>query len=205
MRGFKKEIIIGTIALGLFALVAIFTFAIGAYNVDTAVYKFIASWRNDFTISFFKIFTHIAGKIVTIVLVIVLAFVLINRRKSTYKQYVKNEKWNNFLNLIMPWLIFALSVLLVTILFFVFKVIFARTRPFEWFLIEEDGFSFPSGHTSTAVAMYGVITLLIHNSVDKKWIKYLIWSLFAIIVLLVGVSRIFLGALPFLKPAILTF
>ena len=193
MKRFRVEIIVGIIAIIMFALIAIFTFVIGPANMDTVVYEFIASWRNNFTISFFKIFTHIAGKIVTIALVIMLAFVLINRKKSTYKTYVKHEKWNNFLNLIMPWLIFALSILLVTILFFILKAVFARVRPVDWFLIYESGYSFPSGHTSTAVAMYGALALIINNSINKKWLKILVWIIFISITILVGISRIFLG------------
>ncbi len=193
MKTFKLEIISCILATILFAFTAVLVFATPSPGVDNAVFSFVSAWRNDFTIAFFTYFTHIAGKVVTIALVVILAFIFINRNKSTYMQYVKNERWNNFLNLITPWLIFALSVLFVTILFFVFKGIFARHRPVDWFIIDETGYSFPSGHTATAVVMYGVIALLIHYSFDKKWIKVLTWSLFAIITAMIGVSRIFLG------------
>ncbi|MBE5735599.1 MAG: phosphatase PAP2 family protein [Clostridiales bacterium] len=193
MGKYKKEIIIGSVAVLLFIAVAILTFAVGIQNVDISVYNFISSIRGDATNAFFATFTHIAGKFVTIGMVIIFAFLLLNRDKSSYKQYVRNEKWNNFINLIMPWLIFALSVLLVTILFFVIKAVFARPRPVDWFLVDEDGFSFPSGHTSTAVAMFGAIALLVHNSTNKKWVKYTMWTVCALTIILVGVSRIFLG------------
>ena len=193
MKKYKKELIIAVISLILFALVTIFVFAIGSQQFDTDVFNAVAKLRNDFFIPFFKVVTFIASKYFTIILVVILPFVLWNRNKSTYKKFMKNEKGNNFLNLIKPWLIFGLAVAAVTILFFIIKFIFQRDRPFDWFLVFESGHSFPSGHTATAVTMYGTISLLLNYTFDKKWLKVLTTTLTSIIVVLVGISRIFLG------------
>ena len=73
------------------------------------------------------------------------------------------------------------------------KNIFARPRPVEWFLVNQGGYSFPSGHTTTATTLYGTLVMLINNSTDKKWVNILTWTLMPIIIVLIGISRIFLG------------
>lgn len=69
------------------------------------------------------------------------------------------------------------------------KLIFARPRPaFFTPLVVESGFSFPSGHVTASVAIYGFLAILLWRS------KHRFWALVAgAWVLLVAVSRIYLG------------
>ncbi len=57
--------------------------------------------------------------------------------------------------------------------------------PVEGALADATGFSFPSGHTAQAVALYGGLAL----SASKRWLRALCW----VIALLVAVSRLYLG------------
>ncbi len=193
LHKFRLDILIGSIALLIFGIVSLFANVLGSLSFDTAIFEAISSLRNDFFTPFFKVITFFANKYFTIIFVIIMAFVLINRDKSTYKKYLKNDKANNFVNLIMAWIMFALSVILVTLLFFIFKAIFGRVRPVDWFLVEEIGYSFPSGHSATAVAMYGGLALIICKSNSPKWLKTTSIIVASILSILIGISRIFLG------------
>ena len=88
-----------------------------------------------------------------------------------------------------------MSINLVTITLFqlILKSIFTRSRPVDINLIEETGYSFPSGHSLTVMAFYGFIIYLIYISKLNKKSKIIYISLFSLIILVVGLSRIYLG------------
>jgi undecaprenyl-diphosphatase len=53
--------------------------------------------------------------------------------------------------------------------------------------------SFPSGHATASLSFYGILTLLITARIASKIIKQTIWILAAILVFLIGFSRIYFG------------
>ena len=73
------------------------------------------------------------------------------------------------------------------------KFIVRRSRPINIAIIEETGFSFPSGHSMVSAAFYGLIIYLIYKSNLKKHLKILLMLLFSLIILNIGLSRIYLG------------
>ncbi|MBI4919864.1 LssY C-terminal domain-containing protein [Candidatus Azambacteria bacterium] len=72
------------------------------------------------------------------------------------------------------------------------KLAFHRPRP-DASLYIEDTFSFPSGHSTIAVAFYGFLIYILFRHI-KKW-KYKVNVLFfgIILILAIGLSRIYLG------------
>lgn len=70
-----------------------------------------------------------------------------------------------------------------------FKLFFARPRP-NLFppLTVEHTYSFPSGHTITAVALYGFLAILLWRNHHRLWA-----ILAGMVIPLVGFSRIYLG------------
>lgn len=75
------------------------------------------------------------------------------------------------------------------------KVLVHRPRPFltGWF-VDWAGYSFASGHTIGATLLYGQIALFIVPAIkDRRW-RRVATSAAAVVVLLVGFSRIALGA-----------
>lgn len=73
------------------------------------------------------------------------------------------------------------------------KKILKRARPTGIALIKETGFSFPSGHSIVSFAFYGFIIYLIYKSSLKKPLKISLITLLALIILMIGLSRIYLG------------
>ena len=71
------------------------------------------------------------------------------------------------------------------------KLVFNRMRPFKYMLVEQSGFSFPSGHTMTNFCFYLIIASILGEKYPKhKWIFYIIA---VILGLTMGLSRIVLG------------
>jgi len=73
------------------------------------------------------------------------------------------------------------------------KKIFQRERPSLHRLIEETGYSFPSGHSMAAFALYGVLAFLLWRHVRSKIGRMTLIALSALLVLSIGLSRIYLG------------
>lgn len=77
---------------------------------------------------------------------------------------------------------------------FVLKVSFARPRPVPYFDTPLPvSYSFPSGHALYAACFYGGLAWLITARIRDRWLKILIWFFAVMTVLLIGLSRIYLG------------
>lgn len=85
------------------------------------------------------------------------------------------------------------NLLIIAVLNFFLKGILQRPRPMEYRFIEENGYSFPSGHSAVSMAFYGFIIYLIYKYVKNKYIKWSLITILGILIILVGVSRIYLG------------
>lgn len=90
-------------------------------------------------------------------------------------------------------LIILINLFVSILLNLIFKGIIQRDRPLEDFLIEESGYSFPSGHSMVSMAYYGLLMYFVFKKVDDKEIKYIIMFLLGFLILLIGFSRIYLG------------
>lgn len=73
------------------------------------------------------------------------------------------------------------------------KKIFIRARPLKYFLIEQEGYSFPSGHAMVSMSFYTTITYLLVKNMSNQNAKKILWIINFIIVTSIGFSRIYLG------------
>ena len=142
-------------------------------NGDIVGYKLISTFLiSDFATSIAKFITNFGDAIFLTVLTIIL-FILIKNKKIGL---------SIFSNLVI---ITALNQLL--------KNILQRPRPTEYRIIEETGYSFPSGHSMISMAFYGYIIYLIYKYVKNKYIKWISIVLLSILICSIGISRIYLG------------
>lgn len=75
-----------------------------------------------------------------------------------------------------------------------FKEVFKRVRPaLEYQMTQVDGYSFPSGHALVSVCFYGAIIYIIFRLIKNNLLKYILMSILAVLILAVGLSRIYLG------------
>lgn len=171
MRKYLKWIIC-FISLIIFIFLGILVLTKNDIYLDSVVYNFISKYISNDLTCIVKILTHLSG---TIVVILITLLVLI---------FHKNKKYGIFM---------AIDLILITLFQYVLKFTFLRVRPVDINLIEETGYSFPSGHSLTAFAFYGFIIYLIQTSKLNKRSKNIYTILFSIIILVVGLSRVYLG------------
>jgi undecaprenyl-diphosphatase len=77
----------------------------------------------------------------------------------------------------------------------VVKKLVARHRPSDLtMLVHESSFSFPSGHTMAATLCWGIVAYFIARSCTSRLTRLLTVVIYALAVLLLALSRVYLGA-----------
>lgn len=85
------------------------------------------------------------------------------------------------------------NIVIITVLNQLLKRILQRPRPTEFRLVEEKGYSFPSGHSMVSMAFYGYLIYLIYRYIKNKYVKWTLITILNILICLIGISRIYLG------------
>lgn len=85
------------------------------------------------------------------------------------------------------------NIVIITILNQLLKRILRRPRPTEFRIVEETGYSFPSGHSMVSMAFYGYLIYLIYRYIKNKYVKWTLITILSILICLIGISRIYLG------------
>lgn len=73
------------------------------------------------------------------------------------------------------------------------KTFISRERPSDVAYYVVEHFSFPSGHATTAIALYGILAYFLYRHYQKHAQRKLLLWLAAVLILIVGFSRIYLG------------
>ncbi|MDD4367113.1 MAG: phosphatase PAP2 family protein [Eubacteriales bacterium] len=88
----------------------------------------------------------------------------------------------------------SIAALLSTLVKAVIKTAVARPRPEEsFFLIEQSGFAYPSGHAMTGMAVYLLLFVLTREYITDSRKKNLLSVIFVFVAFAVGISRVYLG------------
>ncbi|VTS18969.1 PAP2 superfamily protein [Streptococcus pseudoporcinus] len=74
-----------------------------------------------------------------------------------------------------------------------FKFVYQRARPSLEHIVYAGGYSFPSGHAMGAMMIYGALMVILLGRFQKKSTKILVILTFSTLILLIGLSRIYLG------------
>ena len=146
------------------------------YIDKLAYHLFIEKLRNDKLTTFMKLATKLSNPEVMIVIAIISILF--------YIKLIKNKKLS---------LGIILNLAGITIINQILKFIFRRERPTGYRLIEMSGYSFPSGHAMASLAFYGLLIYITKRLVKNKHLKILLITLNIAIIILIGVSRIYLG------------
>ena len=76
---------------------------------------------------------------------------------------------------------------------FILKQLFRRTRPIEYFLVNQGGLSYPSGHSMVTMTIFLTIDYLFTRNNQNKHDNRGVCMFVTFYILLMGVSRVFLG------------
>ena len=87
----------------------------------------------------------------------------------------------------------GMNLLIVYLFNLLLKSIFSRPRPIDINLIEASGYSFPSGHAMISTAFYGFLIYLIWKTKINNKSKWLYTILLSILILLICITRVYLG------------
>ena len=123
----------------------------------------------------FRTITHLIDIPVIITWVLIVAFIF-------YRKQWKMESYLMLGNLTLA------GILIVT-----FKNIYQRPRPEILHLVEEKGFSFPSGHSLAVTIMVGTLIVILSQRIKNTVWRKIVQILLSLYIVSVLVSRIYLG------------
>ncbi|MDP9241756.1 MAG: bifunctional DedA family/phosphatase PAP2 family protein [Actinomycetota bacterium] len=146
-----------------------------AVNLDPGIERFVIDHRVTWLTDLFRAFTWLGSNAVLIPVVAALVVYFIARRRN--------------------WRPAALAVAALAgaiALYDIVKPLVGRPRPQAHHLVGVSGFSFPSGHATAVTAVWGMVaTLLLVGAPVRR--KVLVGILVALVVILVAISRVYLG------------
>lgn len=171
-----KNIVIA-ISMGIFAVTFMFllknVLQNRIYEFDQFVYSFIKVHIKNPTTNILKMLTNLGGASFVISFTIILIGI------------IKNKKYT---------ICMVANLVGVTVLNQILKFMVQRPRPEESYqLIKETGFSFPSGHSMASMAFYGLLMYFVYKKIEHRKLKWLICIVLMIVILTIGMSRIYLG------------
>ena len=167
-----KWIVLFICLIGFFAL-AEDVFNKEIMNGDIVGYKLVSTFLiSDFATPIAKFITNFGGAIILIILAPMLFI------------FIKNKKIG---------ISVILNLVIITVLNQLLKRIVQRPRPTEFRIVEESGYSLPSGHSMVSMAFYGYLIYLIYKYVKNKYLKWISIILLSILICSIGISRIYLG------------
>ena len=123
----------------------------------------------------FRAITHLIDIPVIISWVLIVAFIF-------YRKQWKMESYLMLGNLTLA------GILIVT-----FKNIYQRPRPEIVHLVEEKGFSFPSGHSLAVTIMVGTLIVILSQRIKNTTWRKVVQILLSLYLVSVLVSRVYLG------------
>lgn len=167
----KLKYLIVALCLIIFTIICVNVIKYDVLKFDKTIYNFIASHiMSDSLTPFVKVITHLGGVAFTVICGVLI--------------FIFSKKYRFFI---------GLDLVGVTVVNQVVKHLVCRNRPSVLRLVEETGFSFPSGHSMVSIAFYGIIIYLIYKNIDHKALKYSLITLLSLLVLGIGFSRIYVG------------
>lgn len=171
IKKISKWVVCG-IGILIFATMVVMLLTNNVTSLDNSIYNIIISSKSDAMTMFMTIITMMCNT--EFIIVATLLLVLL----------IKNKKMGGMI---------ASNVVLCSVINTIIKHIFLRPRPVGIKLIEQGGYSFPSGHSMMAVAFYGLLIYIIWNTKWRNVWKIFTTTLLVILILLIGISRIYVG------------
>lgn len=143
---------------------------------DTKITDYIISYRSPALTKYFTFMTDVGdfnGYLIVLGIFLLLSLLVFKRWK-----YV-----------IQATLVLGLA----TVSNMMLKRFIDRARPGIEHLVSVETLSYPSGHAMSAMAFYGFLMFLMYKFNIQKVLKVLLMFIFALIILSIGISRIYLG------------
>ena len=161
-------------------IIAIFSSLVIIYDnlyIDSFVYEFlINNFRSDFVDSFMINITKLGDTNYVLLISSILFFIFLFSIKDKFIS-----------------LIYIVSVSAIAGINQGLKLMVKRDRPNIFRLVEIGGYSFPSGHAMVSTVLYGLIAYIAYKFINKKWLRNSLVFINILVIILIGISRIYLG------------
>lgn len=167
----KVNCLIAVILMIFFIIVTALVVTNNISWFDDSIYNFIIGFRSNPLDLVLKTITRLGDTIVIMIIVIV-TLMFLNKRNR---------------------IILGSTTILTVTFNQAIKHILRRPRPEHLRLIKQGGFSYPSGHSMIAICVYGIMIYLINKNIKNKKIKIMLSILLTILILTIGISRIYVG------------
>ena len=143
------------------------------FHLDLKINAYMISVANPGLIGFLGTITHFGSIYLVVMAAVIVGIILVIRK--------------NWWRLLALFLAVAIGQAVVNIL----KIVFQKPRPeTEMFVFS---YSFPSGHVFSATVIYGFCIYLAFRFIRNATVKWIVSTLLAFLILLIGFSRIYLG------------
>ena len=161
-------------------IIAIFSSLVIIYDnlyIDSFVYEFlINNFRCDFVDSFMINITKLGDTNYVLLISSILFFIFLFSIKDKFIS-----------------LIYIVSVSAIAGINQGLKLMVKRDRPNILRVVEIGGYSFPSGHAMVSTVLYGLIAYIAYKFINKKWLRNSLVFINILVIILIGISRIYLG------------
>ena len=170
MKRINKIILVILIIFAIFLTILVKKYDVLA--IDQFFLEKAVALRNGFLTKIVKVVTNLGGTFWIIFLTLI-CLILIKKRKYP--------------------ILITVNILNVVIINQLLKIIIQRSRPIVEHLVNESGYSYPSGHAMAAIGFYGFFIFLINNlNIDEK-LKKILTSFLICLIILIGLTSISLG------------
>ncbi len=143
---------------------------------DQQITDFIIAHRSPPLTQYFIFMTNV-GDFYGYLVVLILAFII---------SLVFFKNWRYMAQTVLVLLLASISNTML-------KRFVDRARPGIEHLVSVETLSYPSGHAMSAMAFYGFLIYLFYRFKMNRWLKYSTIILLLLIILSIGISRIYLG------------
>jgi undecaprenyl-diphosphatase len=142
--------------------------------IDRQALQAIVSIRNPVLTAFFKTITIAADSEFFLLLMPLLIIIFVRNRLFYHITFL------------------LLSLLGSSLLNHLFKILFLRIRPTDFFIMHETGYSYPSAHAMVSLCFYGMLAYMA-NQLSNRKAAFMIITASVLLVALIGFSRLYLG------------
>lgn len=143
---------------------------------DHEITQYIISYRNPALTHYFRFVTEVGdvhGYFIVLGLGILLTVLIL-------------KKWKYIFQVVLPLILASVSNVIL-------KRFIDRARPDIEHLVVVKTLSYPSGHAMSAMAFYGFVIYLVYTFNMNKYLKIGLIMLLSILIISIGLSRIYLG------------
>lgn len=174
---YKKELIIFSIFLLIFLLDTVcVTFIPNLSTYELKLNLFVQNILSNVPLEIPKLITDLGHGVPMdyLVLAIIILFLFFKNYKSL--------------------IVFFVSLPISSWIYSTIKLIIERPRPpVEYRLIEISNYSFPSGHSTLSMVLYGILIYFTWKYIKNKKVKITLTTILAILIFTIGFTRIWLG------------